>query len=334
MAGIYGDQYLQQAAFDLAAEFEDPGSSSIGGTSSTVSESTVRGTQGLEPGKHNMLTPEQSLYPSPASQGTADKKGKPLSGKKPPGKNSPGESTGMSPGSNAPTEASAAAAGDAAATAKPRRVRTGCLTCRERHLKCDEGMPICQNCRKSNRSCKRGVRLNFIDTQIQTPPYLIPPTHDWQVNFQDDSREIASEYRGGLGKYSAIKNEAKPEPFSMRNDMAYDYGDAMGAPTMAHQPLPPIGGMLTNYSETTQGPYAQSTTTEPYHAHSHTNSTSTYADTLPTSQPCFSDQLPGGNGSDDQPRPFLETADEVLYMQVFVEEVGLWMDSMDAKKHV
>src|ERR1700761_8128791 len=48
---------------------------------------------------------------------------------------------------------------------KAKRVRTGCLTCRERHLKCDEAQPICQNCRKSNRQCKRGGRLNFIETQ-------------------------------------------------------------------------------------------------------------------------------------------------------------------------
>lgn len=68
--------------------------------------------------------------------------------------------------------------GSTAAINKPKRVRTGCLTCRERHLKCDEGLPNCQNCRKSSRVCKRGVRLNFIDTQIQSPP-IIPPTADW-----------------------------------------------------------------------------------------------------------------------------------------------------------
>jgi hypothetical protein len=72
----------------------------------------------------------------------------------------------------------AAAEASGAASSKPKRVRTGCLTCRERHLKCDEGMPNCQNCRKSSRVCKRGVRLNFIDTQVQSPP-MIPPTADW-----------------------------------------------------------------------------------------------------------------------------------------------------------
>jgi Fungal Zn(2)-Cys(6) binuclear cluster domain len=78
------------------------------------------------------------------------------------------------------TEGAADAAdGTAAAANKPKRVRTGCLTCRERHLKCDEGLPNCQNCRKSSRVCKRGVRLNFIDTTVKNPP-IIPPTADWK----------------------------------------------------------------------------------------------------------------------------------------------------------
>lgn len=84
-----------------------------------------------------------------------------------------------------PRRGSAEGAGDGkapipagAAGAKSRRVRTGCLTCRERHLKCDEGLPDCVNCRKSNRECKRGIRLNFIDTQCKDPPF-IPPTLEW-----------------------------------------------------------------------------------------------------------------------------------------------------------
>ncbi|KAL2130009.1 hypothetical protein VTI74DRAFT_7005 [Chaetomium olivicolor] len=84
---------------------------------------------------------------------------------------------------------------------KSKRVRTGCLTCRERHLKCDEGHPDCNNCRKSSRECRRGVRLNFIDTKTKGPPYLVPRTTEWSVQFLDESRSIASEYKGGLGRY-------------------------------------------------------------------------------------------------------------------------------------
>ena len=40
---------------------------------------------------------------------------------------------------------------------KPRgrglRTRTGCLTCRKRHLKCNEARPICGPCTRSNHSC-------------------------------------------------------------------------------------------------------------------------------------------------------------------------------------
>lgn len=34
-----------------------------------------------------------------------------------------------------------------------RRTKTGCLTCRKRRIKCDEGHPTCKNCQKSKREC-------------------------------------------------------------------------------------------------------------------------------------------------------------------------------------
>jgi hypothetical protein len=68
------------------------------------------------------------------------------------------------------------------ASAKSKRVRTGCLTCRERHLKCDEATPDCMNCRKSNRACKRGVRLNFIDIQVGSLD-VTQPTPEWAGRF-------------------------------------------------------------------------------------------------------------------------------------------------------
>ncbi|KAK6699477.1 hypothetical protein SNK03_012222 [Fusarium graminearum] len=35
-----------------------------------------------------------------------------------------------------------------------KRTKTGCLTCRKRRIKCDEGRPICNNCIKSKRQCE------------------------------------------------------------------------------------------------------------------------------------------------------------------------------------
>ncbi|KAI0396348.1 hypothetical protein F5Y17DRAFT_116741 [Xylariaceae sp. FL0594] len=34
-----------------------------------------------------------------------------------------------------------------------KRTKTGCITCRKRRIKCDEGKPICNNCSKSKRQC-------------------------------------------------------------------------------------------------------------------------------------------------------------------------------------
>lgn len=43
-----------------------------------------------------------------------------------------------------------------------KRVRTGCLTCRLRHYKCDEVKPLCSRCRKSNRQCTWPVKHELV----------------------------------------------------------------------------------------------------------------------------------------------------------------------------
>jgi hypothetical protein len=92
-------------------------------------------------------------------------------------------------------------ASDATPDDKPKRTRTGCLTCRERHLKCDESKPTCNNCLKSQRECNWGKKLNFLDTTCEKNAYLIPQGIDYQIAFLDESRTIASEYVGGKEMY-------------------------------------------------------------------------------------------------------------------------------------
>ena len=145
---------------------------------------------------------------------------------------------------------------------KAKRVRTGCLTCRERHLKCDEGTPDCNNCRKSNRHCKRGLKLNFIDTWAERPPVACSRwgTPDWRVQFLDESREIAAEYEGGAERYpplptpvAPVAEEAPPLVPSLPPTAAppstqhlppipVQQPDSHGAPsTFGHPAPPPIG---------------------------------------------------------------------------------------------
>lgn len=233
-----------------------------------------------------------------------------------------------SPDSMDETEKSQVPAPENASVSKPKRVRTGCLTCRERHLKCDEGLPNCLNCKKSNRKCKRGIRLNFIDIQCERPPYLMPPTHDWKVTFQDDSRDIASEYKGGLEKYHPLQPEPKKQKVEVP-DLNYDYGQ-IAAPILSHQQLPAQPAIFhQTYAEGPQAMYTGGTSqgyTDP------NTSIPGFTDPSQSMRQSF-DQSVVMQHNQEQVAPPLEDRNEVLYMQVFVEEVGLWMDSMDADKH-
>ena len=235
--------------------------------------------------------------------------------------------------STVPTDVATAAT---VATSRPKRVRTGCLTCRERHLKCDEGVPDCQNCKKSSRECKRGVRLNFIDTTIKTPP-ITPPTETWKVDFEDESREIASEYRGGLSRYTALGPEE--DVTVSKQEAQYDFSNTdpmIQAPVLTHQQLPsqssyPAGG-IDSYSQPAQ---MQDQGQDHHQRHGSVNSDSAFSNhTIGASSISSYNNAKQTLTPPSEIRETLNDPEELLFMQVFVEEVGIWMDSMDPYKHV
>ncbi|KAF4547428.1 Transcription activator AMTR1-like protein [Elsinoe fawcettii] len=43
----------------------------------------------------------------------------------------------------------------------PLRSRNGCLTCRSRRVKCDESVPVCRQCARGHRDCRRTDQLHF-----------------------------------------------------------------------------------------------------------------------------------------------------------------------------
>lgn len=202
---------------------------------------------------------------------------------------------------------------NAAQGPKSRRVRTGCLTCRERHLKCDETLPKCLNCSKSGRICKRGIRLNFIDTQVSAPPYTLAPPLGIRLDFQDESREIASEYVDGAEKYPPVTqlntqmNEA-PGHFDFTNNVM-------------NRTSIDVPASLLSFPEAPHPVIQDSLLTEPQYTANHALQ----------EQNAFLPKMPMHTLND---RSCISTPEEVLLMQVFVEEVALWMDSMDANKHV
>ncbi|CAK1358107.1 unnamed protein product [Cercospora beticola] len=241
--------------------------------------------------------------------------------------------------------------------AKPKRVRTGCLTCRERHLKCDEGLPNCNNCKKSNRQCKRGVRLNFIDTWCQRPPILYNSwgTSNWKVAFMDESREIANEYQGGIERYQHLKLEPDVQTTQpLDSGIAFDYPTATSQLPPINQALPPIGGIVPDtYPEPMQQPHMnnmfdQQPKLDLSHLNSHqgpppgSGSTqhSHHTNDSNHGMRAMQGSVASWNGldtelidTDKEKKEYLDSQEETLFMQVFVEEVGLWMDSMDPHKH-
>ncbi|KAF2873309.1 hypothetical protein BDV95DRAFT_592701 [Massariosphaeria phaeospora] len=209
---------------------------------------------------------------------------------------------------------------------KPKRVRSGCLTCRERHLKCDETSPICNNCRKSNRDCKRGLRLNYIDNKTNPDFKMAPQTAEWQVAFQDESRQIAGEYVGGTDKYPPLVNDPTPTDGS-----TFFMESSIHAPVAAsHDALPSMQVLLPEPYEAQQN-FTQEHSRAPSHHHTHSHTESAYSGSnIVTNSTGYSiDQ----SGPTTNARDYLSTQEEVLFMQVFVEEVGIWMDSMDQEKH-
>jgi hypothetical protein len=129
---------------------------------------------------------------------------------------------------------------DATPDGKPKRTRTGCLTCRERHLKCDESKPTCINCSKSQRGCNWGKKLNFLDTTCERNAYLIPQGIDYQIAFQDESRIIASEYVGGREMYPAEEVESH---LSMGgNGFGMGPPGALGPSVSSRQHIPSMQG--------------------------------------------------------------------------------------------
>jgi hypothetical protein len=160
--------------------------------------------------------------------------------------------------------------------------------------------------------------------------------HDWDVTFHDESREIASEYRGGLARYRVAQEDSDPPYHVAENGLLFDFS---GQQQMHQGGVPPIQGLPDPFEEeaaialaTAQQQreaaqrYAVPRTEAAYTAptqHQHgppTNSTGAYV--------YVDHSLPG------EQREYIREAKELSYMQAFVEDVGLWMDTMDPEKHV
>jgi hypothetical protein len=115
-----------------------------------------------------------------------------------------------------------------------------------------------------------------------------------------------------LKQYSQASQEATPQ---------FEFPDVLNASVMSRQSLPVSPSMLPSYPEAQHTDMQDSIFSEPSYITPSFAEQSTF---LPKSSPVSASNI----------RPYINTPEEALLMQVFVEEVGLWMDSMDAQKHV
>ncbi|KAK3303684.1 uncharacterized protein B0T15DRAFT_421124 [Chaetomium strumarium] len=86
-------------------------------------------------------------------------------------------------------------------TTERKRTKTGCITCRKRRIKCDEGKPTCNICIKSNRECEGySTRLTFKEP-LGAFPLAADPLHS-------DSGP-AERTVGGLQLSALLENQSK-----------------------------------------------------------------------------------------------------------------------------
>jgi hypothetical protein len=157
-----------------------------------------------------------------------------------------------------------------------------------------------------------------------------------QLEFRDESVNIASEYVGGLERYGfseAHRPRPSLTPPSYGNSVRHPSSDKTRSHTLGrsvdlgngyhqsppenHTSLPSIHGMLPNPFEK-DGPAAFLGA----NAESNYFRQSDYPD--PSQR--YSRTPESSNA--------ISNPDEALFMQVFIEEMGCWMDSMNSVKYV
>jgi hypothetical protein len=145
------------------------------------------------------------------------------------------------------------------------------------------------------------------------------------VRFRDESREIACEYEGGLSSYAVLDLASTPP-----HDPALEcpsQGALIDIDVSKDLPTP----LKIRPGKVCPSPKDDSSMNQDHGGqHSHTNS---------EAPNLFPGPPTAGSNPGKNPAPpnktysYLSNPEEVFYLQVFVEEVGLWMDSMDSMKH-
>ncbi|BCS04205.1 Zn(II)2Cys6 transcription factor [Aspergillus luchuensis] len=97
------------------------------------------------------------------------------------------------------------------------RTKTGCLTCRERRVKCDDGKPTCLRCSKSARICRYASDATQHSDQRHAATAAAPPAADREPTRAHLSpkgtgrQEIRAEDNRASNPYAVEKNSPRPQ---------------------------------------------------------------------------------------------------------------------------
>ncbi|GKT45440.1 adhesion and hyphal regulator 1 [Colletotrichum spaethianum] len=113
---------------------------------------------------------------------------------------------------------------------KRTRTRTGCLNCRRKKRKCDEGRPACGGCSRRKETCEWGIKVTFraenAQTILQDHPSMKkarrpPPRRHFEI--LNVTKEVIRDYHLPLG-FNEYDSDREPEP-----ELSPTEGEAHGA---------------------------------------------------------------------------------------------------------
>lgn len=128
------------------------------------------------------------------------------------------------------------------------RVRSGCLTCRARKIKCDEGKPICARCKRIDRECIYKPRR--IQRQGLQSCYTSSPA---ESQIQDDSTRAQAEDGHTAHALLLLQHDVTHEEFGLESQVAGPTITTTTTPRLpfTSQPSPPES-LSTAHSDISQ----------------------------------------------------------------------------------
>ncbi|KAL8833000.1 MAG: hypothetical protein Q9170_004579 [Blastenia crenularia] len=100
------------------------------------------------------------------------------------------------------TSASSSQAASGGERAKHRRTRSGCYTCRQRRVKCDEARPVCERCHKGSRDCTYPEPRSTAKTKSSKP-------NQTQASASIEEEDSQSDEEAEEGKKTASSDAAR-----------------------------------------------------------------------------------------------------------------------------